>query len=72
MPGDIADVEGEDVLLQLRQMEILQGPADVYDVAFAAGAGYGNPLERDPETVRHDVYLKDVSPRAARELRGVE
>jgi len=37
-------------------------------VAFAAGAGYGDPLERDPEAVRKDVYLEDISPRAAREI----
>src|SRR5262249_1084650 len=42
--------------------------ADVYEVAFAAGAGYGDPLERDPEAVQTDVYLEDVSPRAAREI----
>ena len=43
-------------------------PADVYEVAFAAGAGYGDPLERDPEAVRRDVYLEDISPRAARKI----
>lgn len=40
----------------------------MYEVAFAAGAGYGDPLERDPEAVRRDVYLEDISPRAAREI----
>ena len=40
----------------------------MYEVAFAAGAGYGDPLERDPEAVRKDVYLEDISPRAAREI----
>src|SRR5262249_9995973 len=40
----------------------------VYEVAFAAGAGYGDPVERDPEAVRRDVYLEDISPRAAREI----
>ena len=38
-----------DELLQLRQTDIHQGPSDVYAVAFAAGAGYGDPIERDPE-----------------------
>jgi N-methylhydantoinase B len=68
IPADIAEVQGEEVLLQLRQIDIHQGPADVYEVTFAAGAGYGDPLERDPEAVRRDVYLEDVSPRAAREI----
>src|SRR5256885_641727 len=68
MIGDISEAQGQDELLQLRQIDIHQGPADVYDVAFAAGAGYGDPLERDPEAVRKDVYLEDISPRAAREI----
>jgi N-methylhydantoinase B len=68
MPADIAEVEGQEELLQLRQIDIYQGPSDVYEVAFAAGAGYGDPLERDPEAVRKDVYLEDISLRAAQEL----
>src|SRR5439155_17751810 len=68
MPGEMDEIHGEDVLLQLRQIDIHQGPSDVYEVAFAAGAGYGDPLERDPEAVRRDVYLEDISPRAAREI----
>jgi N-methylhydantoinase B len=68
MIGDISEAQGQDELLQLRQIDIYQGPADVYEVAFAAGAGYGDPLERDPEAVRKDVYLEDISLRAAREI----
>src|SRR3989454_12458120 len=68
MIGDISEAQGQDELLQLRQIDIHQGPADVYEVAFAAGAGYGDPIERDPEAVRRDVYLEDISARAAREI----
>jgi N-methylhydantoinase B len=68
IPDSIDEVQGEEELLQLRQIDIHQGPSDVYEVAFAAGAGYGDPLERDPEAVRKDVYLEDISPRAAREI----
>jgi len=71
IPDNIDEVEGQEELLQLRQIDIYQGPSDVYEVAFAAGAGYGDPLERDPEAVRKDVYLEDISPRAAREILGV-
>jgi N-methylhydantoinase B len=71
MPTGVDEVEGQEELLQLRQIDIYQGPADVYEVAFAAGAGYGDPLERDPEAVRKDVYLEDISARAAREIFGV-
>ena len=68
MIGDISEAQGQDELLQLRQIDIHQGPSDVYEVAFAAGAGYGDPLERDPGAVRKDVYLEDISLRAAREI----
>jgi N-methylhydantoinase B len=68
LPGDIADLAGTDELLQLRQTDIRQGPSDVYAVAFAAGAGYGDPIERDPEAVRHDVEVDDISRDAARDI----
>lgn len=68
LPDDLGEVGGAAELLQLRQMDIRQGPADVYEVAFAAGAGYGDPLDRDPEAVRQDVETGDISPAAAREI----
>jgi len=68
LPGDIGELCGEAVTLQLRQLDIVQQPSDVYAVAFAAGASYGDPIERDPEAVRRDVELGDVSPAAARDL----
>jgi N-methylhydantoinase B len=68
MPGDIGELGGQEELLQLRQIDIRQGAADVYEVAFAAGAGYGDPIERDPEAVRADVENGDISPAAARDV----
>src|SRR5499426_652678 len=68
MIGDISEAHGRDELLQLRQIDIHQGPADVYEVAFAAGAGYGDPLERNPEAVRRDVENGDISPQTARSV----
>src|SRR5262245_23644082 len=68
MPDDIKDLAGRDEMLQLRQVDIRQGPSDVYAVAFAAGAGYGDPIERDPEAVRADVEVGDISAEAARDI----
>jgi N-methylhydantoinase B len=68
MPDDIGDVGGQEQLLQLRQIGIRQGPSDIYEVAFAAGAGYGDPIERDPEAVRRDVENGDISRGAARDV----
>ena len=41
MPGDISELRGDPVTLQLRQLDIVQNPADVYAVAFAAGQAMG-------------------------------
>jgi N-methylhydantoinase B len=72
MPGDIADVKGEDVTLQLRQENFLQQSADIYAVTWSAAGGFGDPLERDPEKVREDVLdSRSVSTAAARGIYGV-
>ncbi len=68
MPADLKELQGRDELLQLRQIDIRQGPTDAYAVAFAAGAGYGDPLERDPQAVRRDVEIFDISREAARDI----
>ncbi|MFI6306260.1 hydantoinase B/oxoprolinase family protein [Amycolatopsis thailandensis] len=47
-------------------------PFDVVDVFLPGGGGYGDPFERDPEAVLADVVDRYITPRAARELYGVE
>jgi N-methylhydantoinase B len=72
MPGDIAELKGEEVTLALRQEDFVQKPEDVYAVIWSAAGGFGDPLERDPEKVRDDVIeQRSVSAEAARELYGV-
>ena len=72
MIGDIAEVQGEEVTLQLRQENFQQRPDDVYAVIWAAGAGFGDPFERDPQKVYEDVVdSRSVSVAAAREIYGV-
>lgn len=44
---------------------------EVLLVMPAAGGGYGEPLDRDAELVRHDVWNEVVSLRAAEEIYGV-
>jgi N-methylhydantoinase B len=44
---------------------------DVYVHRTAGGGGWGDPLERDPAAVAHDVANDKVSADAARELYGV-
>ncbi|HEX5597559.1 MAG TPA: hydantoinase B/oxoprolinase family protein [Micromonosporaceae bacterium] len=38
----------------------------------AGGGGHGDPRQRDPEAVRHDIAEGYVSPDAARDIYGVE
>src|SRR5437773_4420992 len=72
IPGDIAELKGEEVTLALRQENFVQKPDDVYAVIWSAAGGFGDPLERDPEKVRDDVIeQRSVSAQAARELYGV-
>jgi N-methylhydantoinase B len=47
------------------------GPGDVFTRPSAGGGGYGDPLERDPRSVREDVADGYVSPERARKDYGV-
>ncbi|MGB5080759.1 MAG: hydantoinase B/oxoprolinase family protein [Burkholderiales bacterium] len=72
LPGDIGELRGTEEVLQLRQGNFLQDPADAYAVIWSAAAGYGDPGERDPQRVRADVTeSRAVSREAAREIYGV-
>jgi len=44
---------------------------DIYYLAWAAGGGYGDPLERDPARVLKDVRAKVVSRERCRDTYGV-
>jgi N-methylhydantoinase B len=46
-------------------------PGDVVIMDAAGGGGYGDPLERDPELVEHDVAEQYVSIEGAQENYGV-
>jgi N-methylhydantoinase B len=46
-------------------------PGDVILMDAAGGGGYGDPLDRDPEIVQHDVIQGYVSMGNARENYGV-
>jgi N-methylhydantoinase B len=55
VPQSIDDLAGEDQLIRPKQRGIQQGPADVYELAWGAGGGVGDPLDREPEAVAADV-----------------
>ena len=68
---DIAEVEGEDVTLGLRQQDFEQHPSDVYAVLWSAAGGFGDPMERDPALVAEDVRNNTVTVTSARAIYGV-
>jgi len=71
MVADIAEVKGDVVTLGLRQENFEQHPADVYAVVWTAAGGFGDPMERDPEHVREDVWNGAVTREAARAIYAV-
>jgi len=71
LPNDITELAGNEETLQLRQQNFVQAPGDVYAVLWSAAAGFGDPLERDPERVAGDVDQEAVSAAAALHTYGV-
>ena len=71
MVDDISELNGEDVTLQLRQVDFQQQPVDVYAVVCSAAGGFGDPLDRDTKLVQMDVEGNVVTVEAAREIYGV-
>lgn len=70
LPMDLEELQG--------RLEVIPGVAvsdlkagDVYTCTTSGGAGYGDPLERDPESVREDVVNGVVSPEVAERVYGV-
>lgn len=71
IPLDLDHINGTLRRLQPRETGVRQGPEDVHLFLQSAGAGYGDPLLREPERVLEDIALGYVSAPAARELYGV-
>ena len=74
-PGQLAETilnpDGNAELLSSKEMrEIKRG--DVVSYRLAGAGGYGDPKDRDPQTVRDDVADGYVSARAAAETYGVD
>jgi len=44
---------------------------ELYMISQGAGGGYGDPLEREPESVVKDAELNRISPQVARDIFGV-
>jgi N-methylhydantoinase B len=51
--------------------EVTIQPGEALEGIYCSGGGYGDPLERDPEMVRHRVREDWISSKKAREVYGV-
>jgi N-methylhydantoinase B len=71
LPEDLSDLAGREDPVQSKATGILQGPADVYRIHWNGGAGYGDPLDREPAAVARDVQTGFVSADAAASIHGV-
>jgi N-methylhydantoinase B len=67
---DTSEVRGEPELLQLRQENFEQLPADVYAVRWTGGGGFGDPFERSPADIERDLEDYAVTPASALSLYG--
>jgi N-methylhydantoinase B len=68
-PTQLAALGGQDHILSYCNFELHDG--DLLYMRVASGGGYGDPLERDPESVRTDVANAIISTAAARDIYGV-
>jgi N-methylhydantoinase B len=71
IPSDIRELSGTEHLPQPKDTGLVQTPVDVHEFQLSAGAGFGDPLLREPERVAEDVRLRYVSREAAGAIFGV-
>lgn len=69
IPGDLADLGGEQKVLPYCEFDLKNG--DALYISHGGGGGYGDPLERDPQSVQDDLIDGLLSVEAARDLYGV-
>lgn len=72
LPADIADLTADETIqLSGKSNGTDLGDGDVFEIRVGGGGGYGDPIDRAPERVAHDVHVGAVSPGAAADIYGV-
>lgn len=73
IPRETADLDGEVLTLPAKMTKPEEfTSADIYEMSPSAGAGWGDPLDRDAALVAADVRDGEVSIGAAKTIYGVE
>jgi N-methylhydantoinase B len=70
LPTRLEDLDGELEYLP-EKCETQEQPGDVFEHTWSGGGGFGDPIDRDPQKVYHDVVHEAVSAGAARSIYGV-
>jgi N-methylhydantoinase B len=70
IPSSLEEIDGRREVKSCEE-ETYLAPGEAHFMYWQSGGGYGDPLLRDPEAVRHDVEEFKVSPEAARNVYGV-
>lgn len=72
MPTDVSELEGEVIPFQAKgTYQQLRQNGDFFHCYYQGGAGYGDPIDREPERVLRDVLNRWVSPEVAHDVYGV-
>jgi N-methylhydantoinase B len=66
IPRTVDDLEGSVELMEQRVEGAMQGAEDVWVTTWCGGAGYGDPLDREPEAVARDAAAGLISAEHAR------
>lgn len=70
MPGSLEEIDGVAEIKSCEEESYL-APGEAHFMYWQSGGGYGDPILRDPERVKHDIEEFKVSPTAARDVYGV-
>ncbi len=61
MPGETSELEGQKINPGAKPGEMVFNPGDVFAYSFQGGGGWGDPLERDPQSVLRDIQIGTIS-----------
>ena len=63
--------DGRTEPVDIHQVGLVIAPGDTFEMICASGGGYGDPLDRDPQAVAHDLEGNRVDAETARDIYGV-
>ncbi len=70
-PGDVRTLHGDARRLPAKTSGQSLGSGDVIDLSLFGGGGYGDPLDREPESVARDLAEGRIGAAAAESIYGV-